>query len=247
MAAQARPELAAPARRAFCPPPEFADPMERPVPLPLLLLSSFSLLAARGRGAPGPRPPPPDPHQGPALPGSLQLSVLRSACAAFRCTPAVIAWPPELRGIQTRNLLCPTTLPAWPQCSPLKQGRLVLNFFVFQTDPSAGSRSHILCWWRQLEDRPQGHGGGKHSALEAVFVRLFHRLQPLPSDGGCCTHPAPEQTDRKAGAVSSGMGAERKEKIEDRAEGFDHLLPAGPQECPPAVWWPRTTSPNPEP
>lgn len=65
--------------------------------------------------------------------------------------------------------------------------------------------------------------------------------------GGCCTHLAPEQTDRKAGAISSGMGAERKEKIEDRAEGFDHLLQAGPQECPLAVWWPRTTSPNPEP
>lgn len=83
MAAQARPERAAAARRAFCPPPEFADPMERPVPLPLLLLSSFSLLAARGRGAPGPRPPPPDPHQGPALPGSLQLSVLEARALRF--------------------------------------------------------------------------------------------------------------------------------------------------------------------
>lgn len=114
MTAQARPERAAAALRAFCPPPELADPMERPVPLPLLLLSSFSLLAARGRGAPGPRPPTPGPLPGPALPGSLQLSVLRSACAAPRCAPAVIAWPPELRGIQARNLLSPNAFPAWP-------------------------------------------------------------------------------------------------------------------------------------
>lgn len=73
----------------LCPSPAPTGPMERPapsrlVPLPLLLLSSLSLLAARGRGAPGPRPRFSSPP-GPALPGSLQLPMLRSAlCASLR-------------------------------------------------------------------------------------------------------------------------------------------------------------------
>lgn len=61
LAAQARLDRVAAARRAFVRRPSPPAPMERPapsrlVPLPLLLLGSLSLLAARGRGAPGPRP-----------------------------------------------------------------------------------------------------------------------------------------------------------------------------------------------
>lgn len=99
MAAQAKPERAAAARRAFVRRSSLPAPWSAPRRLSPSRCRCCCSAASRcwrpEVGAPRAHGPPLDPHPGPAVPRSLQLPVLRSACAALCCAPGVIAWSPR--------------------------------------------------------------------------------------------------------------------------------------------------------
>lgn len=126
----------------LCPPPDPASPMERPAPSRLvpLLLGTLSLLAARGRGAPGPRPRTRSPP-GPRVPWKF----------AAPDAPERVLSPGDHRKVP-RAAWNPGPRPPLPNHTsglapvPSSLRGLALNSFTFQTDPSAGSRSHIPCW-----------------------------------------------------------------------------------------------------